>query len=133
MIGHRFGTFILIVAALFCLLTTWSSGAAPAKFAQRLGLAIVNAGGTNEIRAQYAGFFFASAIVCVFALAGALPRQAAFVVLAAIFGGLIAGRVTSFALNGGSAGYPPMIMTLYAIDSIGFAMALAGLAFDRTA
>ncbi len=133
MIGHRFGTFVLTIAVLFFLMTTWSSGSAPAKFAERLGLAIANAGGTNEIRAQYAGFFLAAAIVCIFALVGALSRQAAFVMLAAIFGGLIGGRVTSFVADGGSTGYPPTIMALYAIDSIGFVLALAGFAFDRTA
>ena len=133
MIGHRIGTFILIIAALFCLLTTWTSGTAPAKFAQSLGLAIANAGGTNEIRAQYAGFFLAAAIVCVIALAGVLSRQAAFVVLAAIFGGLIVGRVASYILDGGTAGYTPMIMALYVIDSIGFACALAGFALDKPA
>ena len=133
MMGHRLGTSILVLAALFCMLTAWSSGTAPARFAESLGLSIANAGGANEIRAQYAGFFFAAAIVCACALFGALPRPSAFVVLAAIFGGLIVGRVASFLLDGGTAGYTPMIVALYAIDSIGFALALAGFAFDRTA
>jgi hypothetical protein len=133
MIGHRLGTFVLIIAALFCLLTAWTSGTAPAKFAERLGLSVANAGGKNEIRAQYAGFFFAAAIICMASLAGALSRQAAFVVLTVIFGGLIVGRVVSFVLDGGTAGYTPTILALYAIDSVGCALALAGFAFDKSA
>ena len=68
-------------------------------------IAIANTGGYNEIRAQYAGFFLAIAVVCGASLAGVVSRQAAFVVLAVVFGGLIAGRLASFALDGGAAGY----------------------------
>jgi len=133
MIGHRFGTCVLVVAALFSLMTTWGSAAAPARFAGRLGLTLANAGGTNEIRAQYAGFFFAVAFVCLAALAGVLSRQAAFVVLAAVFGGLILGRIGSLLIDGGMTGYSPTIVALYAIDTTGFLLALSALSFDRTA
>jgi len=75
--GHLFGTVVLAVGGLFFFLTTWSSAAAPGPFAARLGLAIADAGGLNEIRAQYAGFFLAAALACGGALAGWLPRQAA--------------------------------------------------------
>jgi uncharacterized protein DUF4345 len=133
MMGHRLGTFVLIIAVLFCLLTTWTSGTAPAKFAERLGLSVANAGGVNEIRAQYAGFFFAAAVICIASLVGALSRQAAFAVLTTIFGGLIAGRAVSFVLDGGTTGYTPTILALYLIDSIGCVLALAGFAFDKPA
>jgi len=131
--GHIFGTLVLAIAALFCLLTTWSSAAAPAEFAQRLGLALANAGGYNEIRAQYAGFFLAVAAVCGASLAGVVSRQAAFVVLAVVFGGLILGRLASLALDGGVAGYGPTIRALYVIDAIGFALAITALAVDKPA
>jgi hypothetical protein len=131
--ANWFGTLVLVIAGLFCLLTTWSSGAAPESFATRLGLAIADAGGYNEIWAQYAGFFLAVAVVCVASLAGAVPRQAAFIVLAVVFGGLIAGRLAGLALNGGIAGYSPTIRALYAIDSIGFAAAIAALVLESRA
>jgi hypothetical protein len=131
--GHIFGTLVLAIAALFCLLTTWSSATAPAEFAQRLGLALANAGGYNEIRAQYAGFFLAVAAVCGASLAGVISRQAAFVVLAVVFGGLILGRLASLALDGGIAGYGPTIRALCVIDAIGFALATAALAVDKPA
>jgi len=131
MIAQRFGMGVLVVATLFCLLTAGVSATTPGTFADRLGLAIANAGGMNEIRAQYAGFFASAALVCAVALMGILPRQAAFILLAAIFGGLIVGRLVSLVLNGGVAGYSPTILSLYAIDSIGLALAVTALAVDR--
>ena len=129
--AHSFGTLVLAIALLFCLATTWSSGTAPGRFAERLGLVLANPGGVNEIRAQYAGFFLAVAAVCAASLAGALPRLTAFVLLAVVFGGLIAGRLVSLALNRGIGGYGPAIRALYAIDAVGFTLALAAIAAER--
>src|SRR5260370_14491275 len=103
--ANAFETSVLPLATLFCLLTNWSSGTAPARFAERLGLAIANSGGYNEIRAQYAGFFLAVAVVCGASLAGVVSRQAAFVVLLFVLRGLSAGRLGSFSLDWGAAGY----------------------------
>ena len=130
--GHPFGTLVLTIAVLFCLATTWSSGIAPGRFAERLGLALANPGGVNEIRAQYAGFFLAVAAMCAASLAGALARLTAFVLLAVVFGGLIAGRLVSLALDRGVAGYGPTIRALYAIDALGFALALAAIAAEQS-
>jgi hypothetical protein len=130
LVRHGFGTWVLIAAALFCLLTTWSSATAPGGFAQRLGLVIANAAGSNEIRAQYAGFFFAVATVCAMSLTGSVSRQSAYLVLAVVFGGLISGRLVSLVLNGGVAGYTPTILALYAIDSLGFVLAVTAIAVD---
>jgi hypothetical protein len=126
-----FGTIVLALAMLFFLYTSWRSGTAPAEFAERLGLSVANAGGYNEIRAQYAGFFFAAALACMASLAGAMPRQAAFIVLAVIFGGLLAGRLVSLALNGGIAGYGHTIVALYAIDASGLALAVTALVLQQ--
>jgi hypothetical protein len=126
-----FGTIVLTIATLFFLYTTWRSGTAPAEFAERLGLTVANAGGYNEIRAQYAGFFFAAAVVCVASLAGTVPRQAAYIVLAVVFAGLLAGRVVSPALDGGIAGYGRTIVALYAIDATGLALAVVALVLQH--
>lgn len=131
--GHTFGTFVLAVAAAFCLMTTYTAGTAPAAFAERLGLAVANAGGRNEVRAQYAGFFLAVAAICIAALAGAVPRAAAYAVLAVVFFGLFAGRIAGLGLNGGTAGYPPTIRALLAIDTLGSALTAAALLLDRAA
>lgn len=130
---HRFGTAVLAAATAFCLMTTFSSGAAPEQFAARLGLKIANAGGINEIRAQYAGFFLAAAAVCAAGLAGVVSRKAAFIVLCAVFGGLIAGRLVSLILDRSVDGYGPTILALYAIDSIGFVLAFSALILENRA
>jgi hypothetical protein len=130
--ARNFGAAVLVVATLFCLLTTISASVNPERFGEQLGLRIINAGGVNEIMAQYAGFFLAAAGVCVAALAGRLPRSVAFVTLAAIFGGLIVGRLVSLVLNGGLSGYGPTIQALYVIDAIGFALAIAAASLEWT-
>jgi uncharacterized membrane-anchored protein YitT (DUF2179 family) len=123
--ARNFGAAVLVVATLFCLLTTISASVNPEWFGEQLGLRIINAGGVNEIMAQYAGFFLAAVGVCIAALAGWLPRSIAFVTLAAIFGGLIVGRLVSLVLNGGISGYGTTIQALYVIDAIGFTLAIA--------
>jgi len=128
-----FGTAVLMINILFFLLTTWSSATAPESFAAKLGLGVVNAGGINEVRAQYSGFFLAAALVCTASLFGLLSRQTSFVVLGAVFGGLLAGRLVSLALDGGVAGYGPTILALYAIDAIGLALAVAAYVLDNQA
>ena len=130
--ANKFGTIVLVVAMLFCLLTTLSAGIRPERFADQLGLRIINAGGTNEVLAQYSGFFLAVAVVCLATLLGYAPRGAAYIVLIAVFGGLIAGRMFSLIANGGMAGFTPMIVALYAIDAIGFLVSATALAVDRT-
>ena len=85
---QAYGTFVLVIVTMFFLFTAWSSGTAPAMFAQRLGLTIANAGGNNEIRAQYAGFFLAAAVFCAASLAGVVSRLSGFSVPVVIFGGL---------------------------------------------
>jgi hypothetical protein len=128
---HNFRTFVLIIVALFSLFTAWSSGMAPAKFAQQLGLSVANAGGFNEIRAQYSGFFLAVAVVCIASLADMVARQPALIVVAVVFGGLIGGRLVSLGLNRGVAGYGPTILALYAIDATGFVLAITAMMLEN--
>jgi hypothetical protein len=120
------GSIFLAATLVFFLFTTWSSAVSPKDFASQLGLAIANPGGANEIRAQYAGVFFAAAVVCALALSGTVPRLTAFIVLAMIFGGLIAGRLASLGLNRGFEGFGATILALYVIDGFGF-IAAAGM------
>ena len=124
---QSFGTFVLALASLFGILTACLAASEPGKFAARLGLAISNAGGVNEVRAQYAGFFLAVSLVCITTLFGGVSRQTAFVVLIVVFAGLIFGRLVSLVLNHGTSGYPPTILALYAIDTIGLLLSLMAL------
>jgi uncharacterized membrane-anchored protein YitT (DUF2179 family) len=128
--SRAFGAAVLVINVLFCLLTAWTSGANREDFASRLGLGIVNAGGVNEIRAQYSGFFLAVALVCVASLLDWITRQTSFVVLGAVFGGLFMGRLVGLGLNGGVSGYGPTIVALYAIDAIGLLLAVASFILE---
>ena len=129
---HTFGTLVLVIAAFFGALTALLAAMRPADFAQRLGLAIANSGGINEVRAQYAGFFLACSIVCIASLAGAVPRPSAFLLLTVVFAGLVSGRFVSLALNRGTSGYPPAILALYAIDSLGLILSVTALTLNRS-
>ena len=113
----------LVLTALFFAYTAWTSAVAPERFANQLGLSIINAGGINEVRSQYAGFFLAGAILCIMGVAGIVPRSATYTVLAVTFGGLIGGRLISLLINAGMTGYGPSIRALYVIDGAGFAAA----------
>jgi hypothetical protein len=126
-----FGTFVLVILTGFFLLTSWSSGTAPARFAQQLGLVVANPGGYNEILAQYSGFFLAAAAVCIASFWGFVARSTALIMSIAVFGGLLAGRLVSLGLNGGIAGYGPTILALYMIDAAGLALATTAAVLDR--
>jgi hypothetical protein len=126
-----FSKSVLLLAALFCLFTAAGSGVFPRQFANRLGLTILDTNGYNEIRAQYAGFFLMVAAICIAALAGYINRRSAYTVFAAVFGGLIMGRVASLAINRGFEGYTSTILALYAIDATGLLLALVAIAVDR--
>jgi uncharacterized membrane-anchored protein YitT (DUF2179 family) len=127
------GTSVLVINLLFCLLTVWQSGSNPEDFASKIGFSILNAGGLNEVRAQYAGFFLATALVCLASLLGWIPRQTSFLLLGTIFGGLLAGRLASLALNGGVSGYGPTILALYVVDAVGLALAMTAFLLERPA
>ena len=121
------GTGLLGFATLLCLGTTVAAFARPEVFANALGLAVANAGGANEIRSQYAGFFLMVGIACVAALTGSIPRPAGYLVTLVVFGGLFTGRVVSVALNHGFDGYPPVVRWLVLIDFLGSALSIVAL------
>ena len=80
--------------------------------------------------------FFGDPFRCPALLAGGGPGLGAECVLGELDQldgrvGLIAGRLLSLALNRGIAGYGVTILTLYAIDSAGFVLAVAAIAMDR--
>ena len=96
------------------------------QFSERLGLVVGGLDGLNEIRAQYGGLFIAAALVNGSALLDVLPRQASFIVNAVVFGGLITGRIASFAIDGSMNGYGGTIRALFIIDALGFALSIVG-------
>ncbi|HZT04449.1 MAG TPA: DUF4345 family protein [Steroidobacteraceae bacterium] len=127
---RTFGTVILLILALFFLLTAWQSGTDPAGFAQQLGLSITNPGGYNEIRSQYGGCFLFASVACLAALGGRVSRRSAFVVATVIFGGLFVGRLVSLWADGGISGYGALIRALYVIDALGLTLTVTAMLLD---
>lgn len=121
---------VLAAQAAFFAFTAVAAFGRPVAFADALGLVPANAGGVNEVRAQYGGFFGAAALADAAALGGLLPERIALVMGAVIFGGLIAGRLAAFVLNGGWTGYPPAVRVLLFVDSIGLAANVVILTFN---
>jgi hypothetical protein len=124
---NLFASAVLAACALFFLFTAVVSGLTPGRFAASLGLSIADPGGEVEIRAQYAGFFLAAALVCAAGLVGWAPPASALFVAATIFGGLIGGRLVGFLANGGANGLGPTIRALYVIDALGFGLTVWSL------
>lgn len=127
MMRQSFGTFVLVITSLFTILTGWLAATQPRRFAGRLGLCISNAGGLNEVRAQYAGFYLAVSCLCIASLVGGTSRHNVFIALITVFAGLISGRVLSLVLNRGISDYPPTIVALYAIDAVGLLLSVTAL------
>jgi hypothetical protein len=126
-----FGTIFLSASGLFALLTSWTSFRYPAGFAKRLGLMVQGADGLNEIRAQYGGFFLAVAAIDALVLLKLLDRRLGYVINAAVFGGLIFGRLSSLAIDRGFQNYSGSISALFFIDAFGLLLAVASLVLDR--
>jgi hypothetical protein len=126
--ARLYETLLLGVSTAFCLFTAVLSFASPVSFGGRLGLTVAGVDGLNEVRAQYGGFFLAVAVLGGLSLAGVVTRKVALTVNVVVFGGLIAGRLVSLALDTGVSGYGETIRALFFIDSMGFATAATALA-----
>lgn len=66
----------------------------------------------------------------VLALLGIIPRHAGLIVNAVVFGGLIAGRLISLAVDGGMKEYGFVIRVLFLVDATGFVLSIASLLLD---
>ncbi len=129
--NHLVSHSVLTVFGLLSLVIAYRAFAAPELFAGKLGFELPGGSGLNEVRAQYGGFFLAIALACVLSLFGALPRSTGLVVLALVFGGILFGRIVSLGVDGGMAGYSPVIRVLYLVDAIGLLAAIGALLTER--
>jgi len=127
---HPLSTIYLALAALFFLGTGAVAMSQPQRFAAALDLATVRAGGLNEVRAQYGGFFVMLGAACTLAMLGIVDRRLGLGVAAITFGGIIAGRLLGLVIDGGVAGYGPTIRRLFLVDATGSALAVAALLLE---
>lgn len=121
---------VLAASALIALAIGARGLLKPAALGSRLGYGIPGPDALNEVRAQYGGFFLAVGIVSIIALLGAMPAQAALIMLAVTFGGVLAGRLVSAALDGGVGRYSPFIRSLYIVDAVGLGASLLALRYS---
>lgn len=117
----------LTAFGLFFLYTGFVSFQRPESFARMLSLEAMGYSGRVEIRAQYGGFFFASALSQFAPVAGLMSMKTALIVALVIFGGLILGRLAALFTPRQGDKLSPIIRSLYWIDSLGFIAALASL------
>jgi hypothetical protein len=124
---HPFSTIYLAVTGIFFVGSGLLAAARPEQFAANLDLAPIRAGGFNEVRAQYGGFFTLLGLTCALGAAGYVDPRFALGAAALTFGGVIAGRVLGLAIDRSIAGYGRTVRTLILVDAAGCALAIAGL------
>jgi hypothetical protein len=124
---HPLSTIYLAVTGFFFLGSGAVALARPRQFADQLDLAMARAGGLNEVRAQYGGFFLMLGAVCALAAAGMVDRRFGLGVAAVTMGGVIGGRLAGLLIDRGLTGYGPAIRVLFLVDAAGCALAVAAL------
>lgn len=127
---HPLSTIYLAFAALFFLGTGALALSQPQRFAASLDLATARAGGLNEVRAQYGGFFVMLGVACALAMLGMVERRFGLGIAAITFGGVIAGRLSGLVIDRGVAGYGPTVRSLFLVDAMGCALAVAALLLE---
>jgi hypothetical protein len=128
---HPLATLYLTLAAIFFLASGAYAISRPQRFAAALDLTTLRAGGLNEVRAQYGGFFVALGLTCACAALGIIEPRFGLGAAALTFGGVIAGRLLGLLIDRGFAGYSASIRTLFVVDAAGCALAVAALALSR--
>jgi len=127
---HPFSTIYLAVTGIFFAGSGVYSLSKPLNFAAALDLSILRAGGSNEVRAQYGGFFLVLGVTCCLAMLGVVDRRFGLGAAAVTLGGVAGGRLLGLAIDRGVTGYGPGIRSLLLVDSAGCALAVAALMLD---
>jgi hypothetical protein len=128
--AHLFSTIYLAVTGVFFAASGAFALARPTQFAAALDLAMARAGGLNEVRAQYGGFFFVLGVTCIAASLGLTDRRFGLGLAAITFGGVIAGRLSGLLVDRSFTGYGTGIRALFLVDAAGCALAVAALGLE---
>jgi len=117
----RLAQVALVVAGTALLAVGWNGFAAPETLLGAVGVALERPNGLSEARATYGGMHVG---IGAFLVAGAFApalRRAALLVALAFFGGLVAGRSISVALDGWPGQF---VVRLSFLESLGALAAL---------
>ncbi len=126
---------ILAISALLAAYIAWEGLADTSAFLKAMDVEILGPGGMNEIRAQYGGFFAAVTVVCGLGIVGIIRPSAPLILMAAIYGGVLFGRLVSLGLDGSEvfSAYPPLLQRAHVIDFVGLILSILALRQgDRT-
>lgn len=109
---------VLIIGILVAGYIALRALTAPEGLLAGTGIAVSNADGRNEIRAQYGGFYLAVAAALLLSLFGRLPVSFGLGVLLLAVGGVLVGRLASIVIEGPAvfASYSAAIKTYLAFD-----------------
>jgi len=120
---------VLTVSALLAAYIAWEGLVDTASFLRAMDVEINGPGGMNEIRAQYGGFFGAVGVICLLGIIGRIRPSAALIVMIAIYGGVLFGRLVSLALDGADAfsAYPALLQRAHVIDLAGLVLSVIAL------
>jgi Domain of unknown function (DUF4345) len=127
---HPFSMIYLAVTAIFFAGSGVYALSKPLSFAAALDLSTLRAGGVNEVRAQYGGFFLVLGVTCALAMLGIVDRRFGLGAAAITLGGVAGGRWLGLIVDRGVVGYGAGIRSLFLVDSAGCALAVAALMFD---
>ena len=95
-----------------------------------LHITIDDSSGRNEIRGQYGGFFVVVCILLVCGAVGWLRTSAALILLAALYGGVLLGRISSLVFDGVGefVDYSQILKLAHGMDATGLVLTLIALA-----
>lgn len=120
---------VLAISAALAAYIGWLGLADTPAFLAAMDVEILGPGGMNEIRAQYGGFFAAVTIVCMLGITGRIRPSAALILMAAIYGGVLFGRLVSLGLDGPETfwSYPGLLQRAHLIDFLGLILTAIAL------
>lgn len=109
---------VLIIGILVAGMIAFRALIAPEALLANIGIALTNADGRNEIRAQYGGFYLAVTIALLLSLFGRLSAGFGLGLLLVAVGGILLGRLASIVIEGPAvfASYSTVIKTYLAFD-----------------
>lgn len=116
---------VLAVSGLALIGVGWTGLTDPAGLMQPLGIPLEGPSAHNEIRAAYGGMHLGLGLFLVVGALRPALRQVGLWVNACIMGGLVAGRLASFAVDGPASGFVLVLLAVEALGAIASALALA--------
>lgn len=121
---------VLGLSALIAAWIAYHGLFSPDAFMGSFHIVVDDTVGRSEIRGQYGGFFVVLCMLLVSGALGWLRTSTALILLAALYGGVLLGRIGNLSFDGwgGFADYPQILKLAHGMDAIGLLLTLVALA-----